>query len=333
MITNDVSAGLVSTARFAPNPVAPSARSWQRDSMSTKFSHMTFCGGGHWDRIGRSYDPIIADASNPGRFIERPGGAALNVASVFASLGGTAFLASAISDDQAGGSVRACLRERGIEAGLQVIEGENTASYTALLQPDGSLLAALADMNVYGRFDPDKVNAPDAIFVDTNLTETAISSLLKRHRGFAAAASVSRAKARRLLPVLDQIDLLFTNKGEAAALCNLQEDTEAAVMADKLLKSGCRAVIISQGPGSVYRHDGSIGEQISVPSIDHVVDVTGAGDALAGGTLSELAKGVRLDEAIATGITVASAIVKIEGPWRPDLADQLKLSKCEEPSS
>ena len=54
-----------------------------------------------------------------------------------------------------------------------------------------------------------------------------------------------------------------------------------------------------------------------------VVDVTGAGDALIAGTLSQLVDGAALVEALRTGLVAAALAIESRGSVRPDLSPGL----------
>ena len=54
-----------------------------------------------------------------------------------------------------------------------------------------------------------------------------------------------------------------------------------------------------------------------------VKDVTGAGDALAAGTLFSLMEAHDLDRAVQCGMEAARAILEVEGAWRRDLKQRL----------
>ena len=99
-------------------------------------------GAAHLDLIGQTEDLATLGQSNPGTMREAPGGAALNVASVFAALGARVTLHSAVGADAAGARVQAEVASRGIAFGLLASElGHATATYTAILDADGELIA------------------------------------------------------------------------------------------------------------------------------------------------------------------------------------------------
>ncbi len=297
-------------------------------------------GAAHLDRVGRLDRQASDGASVPGRFKEMPGGAALNVASNLAAFGVPALLSSIVGDDPSGKAVRQALEERGIEPHLQAGAGQ-TASYTAILQPDGELLIALADMDIYEEFGTQLTTVSTIgsgrdnwLVVDANLNENALKELIRaaktaRGKPRIAALSVSTAKAPRLRGCLGSIDVLFTNRREALALSrgDVTGTMDEAVQGLQHLEVA-RAVI-SDGANSVIVLNG--GEKIEIPvtgSVPPVIkDVTGAGDALAAGTLARLIRDTpltSLPSAVHTGLAAAGAILQVEGPWRSDLVEAME---------
>ena len=139
------------------------------------------------------------------------------------------------------------------------------------------------------------------------------------------ALGVSVAKAARLRCLIDKIDLLFANEGEALALVEGAVSVEDALA--QLHTEGLPSAVISAGGGPVWlMHEGSITRQPVVPP-ERIRDVTGAGDALAALTLLKWASGEPLDRAVKTGIAAALSILEIDGPYRSDIAKVLGVDK------
>lgn len=279
-------------------------------------------GAAHIDRIGIVDGPAQAGQSNPGTMREAPGGAALNVASSLARLGAAVSLSSIVSNDAAGARIREAVDARGIEwSNLHGDASLPTASYTALLDRNGDLLLALADMQIYdnARVMDGAAHPQDWMLVDANLPATAIAEIVKMPWAHRTAMTVSAAKAHRLRPVLADFNLLMTNRAEAAVLCDVSPDMPLSDLAAILFDKGCRRAVISDGANPLcYLEDGACGT-LDIPKTE-ISDVTGAGDALTAGTLFALGGGATFADALSTGIRTAQAILTVPGPYRPDLA-------------
>ncbi|MEP0944575.1 MAG: PfkB family carbohydrate kinase [Rhizobiaceae bacterium] len=298
-------------------------------------------GAAHIDRTGWLSAPSALGCSNPGRFEEMPGGTALNIARVAAQLCGDVDLISLVGNDAAAEQLRQELIAHGITAHLAGGGGggggetANTGTYTSIIEPDGSLLVALADMAIYENFSAAPVkpffadlSPHDWLCVDTNLPPPQIDQLLAASRAAKVGVTVSKAKAPNLLVYASQLDLIFTNRVEACSLCGIEpgHDVTIADMANGLRQICPASFVISNGPDSVTVLEGDSVTSISVSALSadrQVTDVTGAGDALVGASLFALTHGANLVNAVQYGIEAARATIQVKGAICPDLAKRI----------
>jgi pseudouridine kinase len=260
--------------------------------------------------------------SNPGQFKETPGGAALNVSSSLKALGADVKLSSILGEDRAGYAITDAMNARGVELAAQSSpDGATTACYTAIIDPTGDLIIALADMDIYDKLlaQTVEIERTDWLTVDANLSLSTIEAVTTRTAAHKAALTVSAAKAARLRPVLDRLDVLFTNRAEAAVLCALAPDTPMPNLANALAALGTRRAVISDGASSICVLDQRETAFVDVPPTDGL-DVTGAGDALAAGCLFALGQNASMLKAVNLGVRTAQAILTVSGPYRADLA-------------
>ncbi|AXS41193.1 PfkB family carbohydrate kinase [Breoghania sp. L-A4] len=286
-------------------------------------------GGIHMDRIATGARDVLPDTSTPGVIAVRPGGVASNVARILARLNsGSATchvaLAGRLGADADGDTLRAALEDLGIDISAIRTSTLATASYLALHHPDGRLAAAVSDTTITEEVtDTDFAPLPGALadahwwFIDANLSEATLVALCGMAADRVIAADVvSIAKAPRLRSCLARIDLLFANRDEAIALLGdrVGADRSAGGLAQALCAAGGRAVVVTDGANGVAwcrreTSESSAGRMTALPV--HVRHVTGAGDALIGGTLSGLLGGFPLDAALARGL--ATAALTLEG--------------------
>jgi len=284
-------------------------------------------GATHIDRTGCLDNPSVLESSNPGHFAEGPGGTGFNVCGVVAALGMKPHLLSLVGPDAAGQWLRKDIADRGITLHVCGRTKENTGTYTSIIEPEGSLVIALADMAIYRDFHAaDAINivepllANDWICVDTNLPVPAIKEILAASGAQKIGLTVSKAKARLLHKFADELDLVFTNKVEACALCNIDEASDDQTMVAALRAIGLNQVVISNGQKNVIVVEAETVSSLPVKVVEKVVDVTGAGDALVGAALVALMKGNCLIDAVKVGIHAARATIQLKGSIRPDLA-------------
>jgi pseudouridine kinase len=284
---------------------------------------LCFITGAHIDLTARLFAPAVMSASNPGHVTARPGGAGLNSASTAAGLGARTVMASPIGMDAHGETLRRALGERRIGDALVAVEGLRTGTYTAIIEPAGTMLIGLADLAIYEAVDAQwfLANCADALeqsalwFLNANLPATTLAELCERagHRKI-AAATISPAKAPRLASILPRTDFLFTNLSEARALTGLA-NAEAGELARALLRAGAKSGTLSSASGPLtWWHESEIGLLLP-PPVAGIVDVNGAGDALAATIIAGLGEGLRFARAAELGIHAAQMTLASPEPW------------------
>lgn len=275
-------------------------------------------GGAAVDRKYHALQKVLPGTSNPVRGDRGFGGVARNVAENLARLGTAVALVSCIGADEAGRALCDHLQRLGVDvAAMFVAEGERTAEYSAVLNPDGSLAVAFADMAVFDRLTPEtlqpflpRLSQSLWLFADCNLPRESLAliiDLAARSQCRLAVDAVSVAKAVRLPAGLAGIDLLFLNCDEAAALLG-GGSVSLEETALGLLRRGAGHVVLTLGAEGclVAGPDGLL----PVPAVKaDIVDVTGAGDALVAGTLARLAAGSSVIDAVRAGVKAAAATI------------------------
>lgn len=287
-------------------------------------------GGAHVDRIGHLSGPAHGGASNPGTMAEWVGGCMANTLRVAKSVGGARVgLISARGGDTGGRLVAEALSEAGIEDFSAVFLDRTTPSYTAIMDADGEVMAALADMDLYEtglarhlrRAEPRRLIAEAGLLlVDANLPSDSIAALCDGTNAPVVALAVSPAKAPRIAPHAARFALTFMNRREMNALIGMPLDRPVGPGAlAKLATQGFARAVVSDGDGPVTVLDGETALRQSVGAAASPVDVTGAGDALAGATLAHWPE-MALADAVRLGIAAAAATIGVTGPFRADIA-------------
>lgn len=197
-----------------------------------------------------------------------------------------------------------------------------TPSYTALLDEAGNLIIALADMELYNLFTPRRlriravrnaIESTDFILTDANLPEntlTAIGTSASQFQKPLAAIAISPAKVVKLRPSLKYLDWLFMNTREAHALTGIEYDAYKQIEA--LKKLDLKAGTISNGGTEIYAFNKDEIVKIKPPEKVKIVDVTGAGDALASGFITAHISGHNLTTCLQWGI--AASLITLATP-------------------
>ncbi|AKI00287.1 sugar kinase, ribokinase [Hoeflea sp. IMCC20628] len=291
-------------------------------------------GGAHIDRKGWLAASHRAGVSNPGCWETEAGGGAFNAARNLARLGHQVTLVAPRGGDAAADLVARAAEDAGIEDCPLTFLDRTTPSYSAILEPDGNLVTALADMALYDLVPArrlltsrlrKRLASAELLLVDSNLPESALSALADAAAVLGlplAVIAVSPAKVVRWRSSLSKITVLAMNAAEAAALSGLQASTQSEWPA-LLARTGLSGGLVSDGAGPVTAF--AAGQAITSlpPVLDRLIDVIGAGDALASGYLDGLLSGGSLEANLTRGIALARLTAGVLGPVRPDLSPAL----------
>lgn len=282
--------------------------------------HLLAVGGAHVDRRGMTTGPYVAGVSNPGTMREEIGGGAFNALSMAARQGVSGAMFSLRGGDAAGAAVSEAIADAGLADLSAVFLDRATPSYTALLEADGNLVAGLADMGLYElafekqmrrRALRDALDGADAVLADANLPEAALARLTAeagRRRRPVYAIAVSPAKVVRMAGLLGSFACLFMNGREAAAL-GVPHDAGPKEAAAVLRAAGLAAGVVTHGGGQAVAFSGGDVFTLAPPPVRDIVDVTGAGDALAGAAVAALMQGAGFAEAVRNGLAAAALVV------------------------
>ncbi|WP_420409684.1 carbohydrate kinase family protein [Hoeflea sp.] len=295
-------------------------------------------GGAHIDLTGRLDAPHRAGASNPGRWVSEPGGGAFNAARNLARLGHHVTLVSPRGGDAAAEQVADAAEAAGIEDCPLTFLDRATPSYTAILEPDGNLVTALADMKLYDIIPARRlmsarmrarIAVSNLVLADANLPQDALAALTREAhaRGVPLAAiAVSPAKVVRWKPSLPGLLLLAMNTAEAAALLDIETGETGepgrpgpSALPLSLKAQGLASGLVSAGAGPVLAWSGNASVSLVPPPLGEIEDVTGAGDALVSGYLDAWLEGRPVEACLRSGIALARLTAATAGPVLQDL--------------
>jgi pseudouridine kinase len=278
-------------------------------------------GGANLDRTWRIAGPVHVGASNPARAGAHVGGIARNVAENLVRLGLAARLVSAVGEDGAGARVRDETAAAGVDvSGVRRIAGAATGGYVAVLDRGGDLVIGLADTAAAETLTAEDmarerghIAAADLVFADTNLAPATLAALRAAAAGLGrplAVDLVSPGKAGRLGGGLAGVALALANRASAAALVG-SGDPEALALA--ILALGAGQVIVTCGAAGIVHAGAGRARAYPAPA-SHVVDVTGAGDALTAGAIAGLLAGLAPEAMCRCAQEAARLTLAVPGP-------------------
>jgi sugar/nucleoside kinase (ribokinase family) len=208
----------------------------------------------------------------------------------------------------------AFLRNRGIDlTGLEQRRGATfrwKGEYTHQLNEARTLDTQLNVFETFRPKIPETYRSPDVLFLGNIDPELQLDVLQKVRRPSLVACDTMNfwihGKREALWQVLEQVDVLIINDGEARAL---GEDSNLVKVARLVLSRGPKHLIIKRGEYGVLMFNEK--QVFGAPAypLEDVRDPTGAGDTFAGGFLGYLtATGNRSPEAVKQAIIFGSVM-------------------------
>jgi sugar/nucleoside kinase (ribokinase family) len=208
----------------------------------------------------------------------------------------------------------AFLKSRGIDlTGLEQRPGATfrwKGEYTHQLNEAHTLDTKLNVFETFRPKIPEAYRSPDLLFLGNIDPELQLDVLQKLSRPPLVACDTMNfwinGKRKALWRVLEQVDILIVNDGEARAL---GEDTNLVKVAQKILARGPKHLIIKRGEYGVLMFNEKHVFGAPAFPLEDVRDPTGAGDTFAGGFLGYLtATGNRSVEAFKQAIIFGSVM-------------------------
>ena len=278
-------------------------------------------GGAHLDRRGRMSGDYVPAASNPGTMREEIGGGAFNALRNAVACGVKGTLFSVRGGDAAGLRVAAEAADWRIDDLSVTFLDRATPSYTAIIERDGNLVIALADMDLYRLFSPrrlqqramrEAIAAAGLILTDANLpaeTLTAMTTAAHDAGVPIAGIAISPAKVPRFAASLPALAFLFMNEAEARTLAGTAPE-DPADWPKTLRAAGLCAGVVTRGGRGAIAFDAKCAVRVTPPEASALGDVTGAGDSLASGFLHAWMGGHGIGEALRHGVAAAAITVR-----------------------
>lgn len=323
-------------------------------------------GGSVVDIVAKPLDnqKLILGTSNPASCTESDGGVGRNIAETVGRLGGKPLLYSAVGNDSRGRALLDRLKKDcGVdmpENTISVIDGCHTATYVAVLDHEGDLHVACADMDVHGRIEP----PPESVLKDASVLVMDSNPSLKVLRKTAQQAHrygvkviwepTSAPKAAVLArddefmaclsyatPNFDELTTV-TRDNLDIEVPKLSSGRDISANETKVLKDLCTDVLermdkhkagllVTLGEAGVFlatKTDEKYSFQhLPAKANDVVMNATGAGDSFTGAFVHALADGKTEVDAVSLGLEAASkSLACADRAVPPTLSELMELT-------
>jgi sugar/nucleoside kinase (ribokinase family) len=249
------------------------------------------------------------------------GGSLANSVIAFSQLGGDAAFLCCVGDDRYGLFYQSEFEELGVDIGNPIVVNQTTGTCLCLITPDAerTMRTCLAVSSHLAARHVDEARLKKAdwlflegyVFANPETGQSAIREavrLARRHDVRIAItcseAFVVQAFGDAFFEALRQADLLFCNASEACAVTGATSAEEAF---RRLARQVPSALVTDGGNGAFVRHAGIEAHVPAYPC--EPVDLTGAGDMLAGAFLYGITHGVAADRAARAACYLAMKVI------------------------
>lgn len=282
------------------------------------------------DAKGQPLDSLVPGTSTPGTVRLAIGGVARNMAENLSRLGLRTNLLSAVGNDPIGQLLLQATADSGVDVEHVITSSEHrTGTYLAVLDRNGIPAHAIDDMAVIETLTPGWIYRHRRLFreasmvvLDANVpprTMDTIFDLALKYDCPVCVDPTSVSLAPRLMPYLSDIYLLVPNLQEAQALVSPDGELDAQELAIELVNRGVEIAIITLAEMGLYYACSD--ERGRLPALERdVVDLTGAGVALAAAVIFGLLNDIPVSESVRLGISAAALTIQCPESVCPDLS-------------
>ncbi|WGM20276.1 ribokinase [Paenarthrobacter sp. OM7] len=250
--------------------------------------------------------------------VKHAGGKGANQAVAAARMGAKVRFVGCVGDDRDGENLLRALRQEGVDAAaVEIAAHEQTGlALVSVFQSGENSITVVPGANY--ALHANRVRR--AIGSDTLPPVVVLQAEIRPEVIHAAIDAAAEAHSRIVLNLapyqampeatLSFCDPLIVNESEAAAMVGFPvSDLDSAQRALKVLRDSVRSAVITMGAQGACWSDSSGEGLVGAPTVDAVVDTTGAGDAFVGALAAELSAGASLEQATTVGVEAGSFAV------------------------
>ncbi len=240
------------------------------------------------DIIGKSNRGFEFKTSNIGQVSVSVGGVGRNIAENLGKLGADVDIITIIPESFFGEIIQASLFRNNIGFMHSVIGDYEDSLYVSMEDQSGEMIGAINQMNSIEQLTPeiiktqmDFMDIPDIIVIDTNLKQDTIEYIARnKGKSLLAVEAVSNQKVKKVISIINHIDILKVNELEALALLDIDEgksgDYEELVK--NIVDMGVKEVHLTAGSEGMIVGSSEGVQHFEVEKIENVISVNQVGD-------------------------------------------------------
>lgn len=281
------------------------------------------------DIFGFSKTTYRSYNSTPGRVKLSYGGVCRNIAENMAKVGLKTKFISILGDDERGYNMMSQSKEVGYDmSDSLIVEGASTPTYLAILDENGEMVSAIADLSIINAMNEDflatkadLISNAEYVVLDSDNPKT-MEYLLTNYgdKTKFILDPVSAAKAENIRHLVKYFHTIKPNRHEAEVLAGFAikniEDLKRA--GEYFLDLGVKNVFISLDEEGIFFTNGELWGKTKAKDV-LVKNVTGAGDAFVAGLGYGYMNKLSLKDTVKLAITMSTITIAHEETIHPEI--------------
>ena len=277
--------------------------------------------------------------STPGKVKLSYGGVCRNVAENMARIGVKNKFISILGDDENGYNMIEHSKKIGYDmSDSLIIKGQSTPTYLAILDENGEMVSAIADLKIIDALDKEFLERKAELI--RNATYTVLDSDNPEVMEYLLTTygketnfildPVSAAKAEGITHLVKYFHTIKPNRHEAEVLAGfpINNDEDLRKACEYFLGLGVKNVFISLDEDGIYYTDGEIWGKTKAINV-LVKNVTGAGDSFVAGIGYGYMNNLSMKDIVKFAIAMSTITIAHEETIHPDICLELVQKELE----
>ena len=290
--------------------------------VSEEDDYIVGIGASNVDVYGKSRIPLRKHYDHPADITSSVGGVMHNIITNFTLLGGKAKMITAYGDDSYGKMIEEDYKNNGIDLSHSLkVKGASSGVFIQLQDEDNDMYMAVCDMSVLEAITPDLIYAKQGLLagaklvvIDPSLADQTIEAVIDVCKGKTPIYidPISDNFAKKVAPYVKDFEFIKPNRSELSCLAGEKAQTAGEIekACAKLLRQGLKKILISMSKDGIFYMDEKTKKFASFKEEKHMVNASGAGDALMAAFLYGEVMGLPITETIDLGMAAGIAAIR-----------------------
>lgn len=285
-------------------------------------SYIVGIGASNVDVYGKSRIPIRTHYDHPADITSSVGGVMHNIITNYVRLGGKARMITAYGDDSYGKSIIEDFQENGIDySDSLLVKGASSGVFMQVQDENNDMYLAICDMSILEHITPDYLRSKEKIIanaslvvIDPSLRNESIETIIDicKDKVGIYIDPISDNFALKMKPYVKYFDLIKPNRSELESLSGMKvsNDKELDEACHKLLDQGLKKIVTSLSKDGILYMDKDIRIKRKFKEEKHMVNASGAGDALMAALVYGEVNGLDVSDIVDYGLAAGLAAVR-----------------------